>query len=84
MCKHLKKEFCLSRVFREQWIISKYVRHDFSCESNEQPKYITGQKKGYMWKRGRDDRIFQRRWFVLDDSGVLTYYLDSHVSSHSS
>ncbi|XP_072031042.1 LOW QUALITY PROTEIN: uncharacterized protein [Amphiura filiformis] len=77
---------CFDRTFREQWIISKYVRQDFVDGGPErQPKYLKGHKKGYLWKRGRDDRIFQRRWFVLDTegSGALKYYIDSHATPNS-
>ncbi|XP_071795257.1 uncharacterized protein [Asterias amurensis] len=70
---------CFDVNFRRQWIISKYIRREFSSPDNL-PNYTLGKKCGYLWKRGRDGGVFLRRWFVLDSSGKgkLRYYTDAN------
>jgi hypothetical protein len=60
-------------VIREQWIRAKYERQEFV--EGSKPTYLSGRKEGYMWKRGKDDKHFQRRRFILDASeNTLRYY----------
>lgn len=70
---------CFDWRFREHWIKSKYKKKDFR-ERKNLPRYLWGTKTGYLWKRGRDDSLFMRRWFVLDieNNPVLKYYSDAN------
>jgi len=63
--------FC--SVLFEQWILGKYERLEFNGAN--QPSYLLGQKEGYLWKRGKEDKHFQKRRFVLDSNeNTLRYY----------
>lgn len=49
------------------------------------PAYLKiGEKTGYLWKRGRDDDMFQKRWFEFSIGGQsgsrasLVYYTDAN------
>nr|XP_054758578.1 uncharacterized protein LOC129264688 isoform X1 [Lytechinus pictus] len=53
--------------------------------STSVPAYLKiGKKTGYLWKRGRDDDMFQKRWFefsIGSQSGMrasLVYYTDAN------
>lgn len=60
-------------VLFEQWILGKYVRKEF-CGPNR-PAYLIGHKEGYLWKRGKEDKHFNKRRFVLDaKENKLKYY----------
>ncbi|PIK43140.1 hypothetical protein BSL78_20013 [Apostichopus japonicus] len=69
----------VSLRFREHWIKSKYIKKLFKQRGNP-PRYLWGTKTGYLWKRGRDDSLFMRRWFVLDveNTPILKYYSDAN------
>eukprot|EP00918_Siedleckia_nematoides_P033549 GHVU01072868.1.p1 GENE.GHVU01072868.1~~GHVU01072868.1.p1 ORF type:complete len:326 (-),score=36.91 GHVU01072868.1:1703-2605(-) len=61
-------------VLREQWIRRKYEAKEF--EAPDKQGYINGQMEGYMWKRGKDDKKFCRRKFILSEAkNTLTYYV---------
>lgn len=64
-------------VLLEQWIRAKYERKEFvqaSTNRGNRP-YESGRKEGFLWKRGKEDKRYQRRWFVLDASeNTLRYY----------
>ncbi|XP_071834441.1 uncharacterized protein [Apostichopus japonicus] len=70
---------CFDWRFREHWIKSKYIKKLFKQRGNP-PRYLWGTKTGYLWKRGRDDSLFMRRWFVLDveNTPILKYYSDAN------
>ncbi|XP_066119394.1 arf-GAP with dual PH domain-containing protein 2 isoform X5 [Saccopteryx bilineata] len=60
-------------VLKEQWIRAKYEREEFMTDG----KTISpsGNREGFLWKRGRDNAQFLRRRFVLlAREGLLTYY----------
>ena len=60
-------------VLREQWIRAKYQRLEF-VEVDKQT-YLQGHKEGYLWKRGKEDKKFLQRKFILDEkSNTLKYY----------
>lgn len=64
-------------VLLEQWIQAKYDRKEFvkGSPSSAGKIYENGRKEGFLWKRGKEDRRFQRRLFVLDESeNTLRYY----------
>jgi hypothetical protein len=47
----------------------------------EKQLYLAGYKEGYLWKRGKDDKKFQRRRFVLSETdNTLKYYNREDVS----
>lgn len=72
-----------SSVLLEQWIRAKYERKEFvqaSTNRGNRP-YESGRKEGFLWKRGKEDKRYQRRWFVLDASeNTLRYYNGENVS----
>ncbi|XP_072415026.1 arf-GAP with dual PH domain-containing protein 2 [Chiloscyllium punctatum] len=63
-------------VLKEQWIRAKYEREEFTdivTEQRESP--ISGDRVGYLWKRGKDKGNFQKRSFrLLEKEGVIQYY----------
>ena len=63
----------------EQWIRAKYERLEFI--NVEKQTYLCGYKEGYLMKRGRDDKKYNRRKFVLDEpANELKYYVKEDVS----
>ena len=67
------------RVLREQWIRAKYERLEFMDPEKQQ--YLKGFREGYLWKRGKDDKKFNRRRFVLSETeNTLKYYNKDDVS----
>ena len=61
------------RVLRDQWIRAKYERLDFVGTLKQ--SYLSGCKEGHLWKRGKDDKHFQKRRFILDaNENTLKYY----------
>ena len=70
---------CLYRVLREQWIRGKYERLEFMDPDKQ--VYLAGFREGYLWKRGKDDKKFQKRRFVLSETdNTLKYYNKEDVS----
>jgi hypothetical protein len=79
------------RVLLEEWIRAKYEREDFwdAGPSIQRPlvapstpldRYQSGHREGYLSKRGRNDKQFRRRWFVLDKTeNTLRYYNRRHT-----
>lgn len=60
-------------VLREQWIRAKYQRLEFVDVDKQ--TYLQGHKEDYLWKRGKEDKKFQQRKFVLDEkANTLKYY----------
>ncbi|XP_069056080.1 arf-GAP with dual PH domain-containing protein 2 isoform X3 [Pleurodeles waltl] len=65
-------------VLKEQWIRAKYQREEFTANKDISAWYLSGFKEGFLWKRGRDNKQFQSRKFVLsEEEGVLKYYMTS-------
>jgi len=68
----------LHRILREQWIRAKYERLEF--QNPDKQTYLASRREGYLWKKGRDDKKFQKRRFVLDTTeNVLKYYVKDDV-----
>ncbi|XP_045443335.1 arf-GAP with dual PH domain-containing protein 2 isoform X6 [Pipistrellus kuhlii] len=60
-------------VLKEQWIRAKYERQEFMADGKNIS--LTGNREGFLWKRGRDNAQFLRRRFVLSArEGLLKYY----------
>jgi len=67
------------RVIREQWIRAKYERQEFV--NGAKHPYLSGKREGYLWKRGKAAKNFQRRLFILDSAeNTLRYYIKEDVS----
>ncbi|XP_063309465.1 arf-GAP with dual PH domain-containing protein 2 isoform X2 [Pelobates fuscus] len=63
-------------ILKEEWIKAKYERREFEFKRD----YPTGDKEGYLWKRGRDNRQFLKRWFVYSESErLLKYYTNNQT-----
>uniref|UniRef100_A0A8B9P4R6 ArfGAP with dual PH domains 2 n=1 Tax=Apteryx owenii TaxID=8824 RepID=A0A8B9P4R6_APTOW len=70
--------FSSFRVLREQWIRAKYEREEFVATQVCQHPCSAGSREGFLWKRGRESRQFQKRRFVLSaGEGVMKYYSKS-------
>lgn len=64
---------CFS-VLIEQWIRAKYERLEFCSQTK--PVYMSGYMEGYLMKRGKEDRKYQPRKFVLSEADdTLKYYV---------
>ncbi|NXE48830.1 ADAP2 protein, partial [Casuarius casuarius] len=62
-------------VLREQWIRAKYEREEFVATQVCQDPCSAGSREGFLWKRGRESRHFQKRRFILSaGEGVMKYY----------
>lgn len=70
--------FEILSILREQWIRAKYERKEF-LEPKPLP-YTCNIKEGYLWKKGKDDKAFQKRRFVLDTTeNTLKYFNKDEV-----
>lgn len=70
------------QVMREQWIRAKYERREFvgdEAASVAQHQYMSGLKDGFLWKKGKDNNKWNKRWFVLRDQ-TLTYFINQRDS----
>ncbi|XP_063208479.1 arf-GAP with dual PH domain-containing protein 2 [Chroicocephalus ridibundus] len=66
---------CDCLVLREQWIRAKYEREEFVATRICQDPCSAGTREGFLWKRGRESRQFQKRRFLLSArEGVMKYY----------
>lgn len=60
-------------VIKEQWIRAKYERKEFL--GSNAPAYLSGYKEGMLFKKGKDDKAFLKRRFVLDTTeNTLKYF----------
>ncbi|XP_058045893.1 arf-GAP with dual PH domain-containing protein 1-like isoform X2 [Ahaetulla prasina] len=63
------------QVLREQWIRAKYERKEF-LEPKKQVLDSNGLKEGILWKRGRDNELYQPRRFLLSEKErCLRYFV---------
>ncbi|ESO07527.1 hypothetical protein HELRODRAFT_75990 [Helobdella robusta] len=61
-------------VMMEQWICAKYERKEF-MEGMPLPDYLARTKEGYLWKRGKDNKQFKIRKFILcKQTKTLKYF----------
>ncbi|KFO88881.1 Arf-GAP with dual PH domain-containing protein 2, partial [Buceros rhinoceros silvestris] len=66
---------CDCLVLREQWIRAKYEREEFVATRVCQDPCSAGTREGFLWKRGRENRHFQKRRFLLSArEGLMKYY----------
>ena len=71
------------RILHEQWIRAKYERKEFIGTATQ--TYLSGHKEGYLWKRGKDDKHFKKRRFVLDATeNTLKYFTKDDVGIYVS
>ncbi|NXE75138.1 ADAP2 protein, partial [Cochlearius cochlearius] len=67
---------CDCLVLREQWIRAKYEREEFVATRVCRDPCSAGSREGFLWKRGRESRQFQKRRFLLSArEGVMKYYI---------
>lgn len=67
-------------VLKSEFIKAKYSRLEFKTP-NVSTGYNCLVKEGIMWKKGRDDKRFQKRKFILSrENNTLTYYAKENVS----
>ncbi|XP_008315773.1 arf-GAP with dual PH domain-containing protein 2-like [Cynoglossus semilaevis] len=70
-------------VLREQWIRAKYERREFTGENNYlQQVYASGRFEVTLWKKGKVNKQFLRRIFLLSQKDLtLRYFIkeDSKV-----
>uniref|UniRef100_G1NUA1 ArfGAP with dual PH domains 2 n=1 Tax=Myotis lucifugus TaxID=59463 RepID=G1NUA1_MYOLU len=67
-------------VLKEQWIRAKYERQEFMADGKTIS--LSGNREGFLWKRGRDNAQFLRRRFVLlAREGLLKYYTKEEAGS---
>nr|CAB3220006.1 Arf-GAP with dual PH domain-containing protein 1 [Phallusia mammillata] len=63
------------QVYKEHFIHAKYDRKEFETMGGT-AHYETGTKTGKLWKRGKEDKQFKPRKFVLNtEEGTLKYYI---------
>ena len=49
--------------------------------SSTKQLYLSSRREGYLWKRGKAAKSFQRRLFILDATeNTLRYYVKEDVS----
>ncbi|XP_030317834.1 arf-GAP with dual PH domain-containing protein 2 isoform X2 [Calypte anna] len=62
-------------VLKEQWIRAKYEREEFVATQVCQDPCSAGSREGFLWKRGRESKQYQKRRFLLSArEGVMKYY----------
>ena len=67
-------------MYKEHFIHAKYERREFTT-SEGTAHYEVGFKDGFLWKRGKDDKQFKQRRFVLNVAeGTLKYFVKPEVS----
>ena len=61
-------------ILLEQFIRAKYERKEFS--NSQMPVYISGHMEGYLMKKGKEDRAYLPRKFVLSENeNSLKYFI---------
>lgn len=62
-------------VLKDQWIRAKYERREFTGE-NQPQTYSSGQFESTLWKKGKDNKTFLRRVFLLScNDFTLKYFV---------
>ncbi|XP_028306990.1 arf-GAP with dual PH domain-containing protein 2-like isoform X1 [Gouania willdenowi] len=63
-------------VLREQWIRAKYERREFTGENSMQRSYSSDQYESVLWKKGKNNKQYQRTIFLLSKTNfTLSYYI---------
>ncbi|XP_076149847.1 arf-GAP with dual PH domain-containing protein 2-like [Alosa pseudoharengus] len=64
-------------VLREQWIRAKYERREFTGEHMHLQKiYSSGCYEGTLWKKGKANKQFLKRRFVLSEKELTLVYFN--------
>ncbi|KAM6941025.1 arf-GAP with dual PH domain-containing protein 2-like isoform 3-T3 [Lycodopsis pacificus] len=62
-------------VLKDQWIRAKYERREFTGENNKQA-YCSDQFESTLWKKGKDNKQFLKRIFLLSRKDfTLRYFI---------
>lgn len=71
-------------VLKDQWIRAKYERREFTGENNDiQQTYSSDEFESTLWKKGKDNKQFLKRIFLLSRKDfTLKYFMkeDSKVA----
>lgn len=72
-------------VLREQWIRAKYERREF-VEGEEakmlRETYLSGQKEGFLSKKGKDNNRWAKRWVMLSGDNIVYFIHEKDVPSN--
>ncbi|XP_062508133.1 arf-GAP with dual PH domain-containing protein 1-like isoform X2 [Corticium candelabrum] len=63
------------RVLRDQWVIAKYQRKEF-CAGAEKPAYMSGHKRGFLYKKAKERVEWKPRLFELSEKGNYLRYFE--------
>ena len=67
-------------MYKEHFIHAKYQLSEFSTQEGTQ-HYERKTKEGKLYKRGKQDKQFRERRFLLNaDDGTLRYFVKDGVS----
>ncbi|KAJ8363502.1 hypothetical protein SKAU_G00123330 [Synaphobranchus kaupii] len=62
-------------VLRDQWIRAKYERQEFTGDNSHlQQAYCSGFYEGTLWKKGKDNKQFLKRRFILSERDFTLKY----------
>ncbi|XP_071246432.1 arf-GAP with dual PH domain-containing protein 2-like [Salvelinus alpinus] len=68
-------------VLKDQWIRAKYERREFTGENNSlQQGYCSGLYEGILWKKGKDNKQFLKRRFLLSETDLTLRYFTKEDS----
>ncbi|XP_021423599.2 arf-GAP with dual PH domain-containing protein 2 isoform X1 [Oncorhynchus mykiss] len=68
-------------VLKDQWIRAKYERREFTGENNSlQQVYSSGLYEGILWKKGKDNKQFLKRRFLLSETDFTLRYFTKEDS----
>ncbi|XP_056264828.1 arf-GAP with dual PH domain-containing protein 2-like [Pseudoliparis swirei] len=63
-------------VLKDQWIRAKYERREFTGENYPQQAYCSDQFESTLWKKGKDNKQFLKRIFLLSRKDfTLRYFI---------
>ncbi|XP_078136760.1 arf-GAP with dual PH domain-containing protein 2-like isoform X1 [Sander vitreus] len=63
-------------VLKDQWIRAKYERREFTGENNFQQAYCSDLFESTLWKKGKDNKQFLKRIFLLSQKDfTLRYFI---------
>ncbi|XP_068448077.1 arf-GAP with dual PH domain-containing protein 2-like [Clinocottus analis] len=63
-------------VLKDQWIRAKYERREFTGENYFQQAYCADQFESTLWKKGKDNKQFLKRIFLLSRKDfTLRYFI---------
>ncbi|XP_059195615.1 arf-GAP with dual PH domain-containing protein 2-like [Centropristis striata] len=67
-------------VLKDQWIRAKYERREFTGENNYLQAYCSDQFESILWKKGKDNKQFLKRVFLLSRKDFTLKYFTKEDS----